>query len=443
MLMKRKKRVNTKKRSTKTPIIVKVSLVILTLFVIFATTFKITEFILTNKSDSFPKLEISLTDVPIEQIDMGSKDTKYPGNTATLTVDEKNTTYKNVEIKGRGNSTWLQIKKPYQIKFESKEDIFNLGANKKWILLANSLDPSYLRNDTAFYLENIFNEKYALSGKFLELYIDNQYRGLYYLSEKIEPDKHRVDLQEVSGVIVELDNTHTEPEKCLYTTNDNCMIIHDVINKDSYDKAVDDFMTNFNQLEKTVKKKDYKKITETIDIESFAKYFLLSEFTANPDAYSSSFFFYKDGENDKIHAGPGWDFDFSLGNTHWAWVPEEIEQEIFFSPFTETVSKVYAMTSSKEISPLLYDLMEIPEFETRVKEIYQETLSGRGEELLDYIRSQANYIRNAALRDQERWKLKSNFDEEVDYLIDWVAKRYDHFEQTYGAGSPPINKSQD
>ena len=89
-------------------------------------------------------------------------------------------------------------------------------------------------------------------------------------------------------------------------------------------------------------------------------------------------------------------------------------------------------------STLFYDLMDIPEFEARVKEIYQETLSGKKDGLLSYIRNQADYIRDAAIRDQERWKLKTNFDEEVDYLIDWVGKRYDHFEETYGKDSPSL-----
>ena len=99
--------------------------------------------------------------------------------------------------------------------------------------------------------------------------------------------------------------------------------------------------------------------------------------------------------------------------------------------------------SSKKISTIIYDLIDIPEFYERVKEIYQETLAGKGEQILDYIRSQAEYIKPAVKRDQERWKSKSNFDEEVDYLIDWVAKRYDHFEQTYGANSEKsINQDQ-
>ena len=50
----------------------------------------------------------------------------------------------------------------------------------------------------------------------------------------------------------------------------------------------------------------------------------------------------------------------------------------------------------------------------------------------DYIASHPLF---AALKDQKRWKLKTNFDEEVDLLIDWVAKRYDHFEQTYNSSS--------
>ena len=81
--------------------------------------------------------------------------------------------------------------------------------------------------------------------------------------------------------------------------------------------------------------------------------------------------------------------------------------------------------------------MDIPEFEAKVKEIYQETLSGHKEELLDHIKSQADYIRPAAYRDQERWKIKTDFNEEIDYLIDWVNKRYEHFEEVYGKNSTP------
>ncbi len=448
--MKKKKRAKVKsapkvRHTKKISIFVIIPLILISLFVIAATIYKIVEIILTNNSSTnLPKLEISLSEAPIEQIDMGSKDTKYLDNVATLTTNDGSTTYYDVEIKGRGNSTWDQPKKPYQIKFEDKESLFNFPKNKKWILLANYLDPTYIRTDTAFYLEKIFDEKYPLRGNFTELYIDKNYRGLYYLTEKVGLEKLRASLDNPNGVLVEIDNVHNELEKCYRTKSNDCAIVKDSINQDNDEISMQDFINSLNKLETSIKLRRYDDVIALLDIDSFAKYFLLSEFIVNPDAYSTSFFMYKNGPEDKIHAGPGWDFDLAFGNK--AWSASWINPDTFYSPLETMVLKYDPIKPNHapytySISTLLYDLMDIPEFEQRVKEIYQSTLSGKGEELLDYIKSQAKYIRPAVLRDQDRWKLKTNFDEEVDYLIDWVAKRYDHFEEAYGANSDQAPES--
>lgn len=443
--MKKKKRAKAKtapkvKHAKKLSLFVVIPLILVSLFVFAATTYKIVEIILINNSSTnFPKLEISLAEAPIEQIDANSKDVKYSNNTVTFTINGDSSTYEGVEIKGRGNATWTQAKKPYQIKLEKKEGLFNLGESKKWILLANYFDPSHLRTDIAYYLESILKIDYPLHGRFLELYTDGIYKGLYYLSEKIENDKSRINLKDDLGIIVEVDNLHGTPNDCIYSSKHTCIVVQDSVSKNSPEMAMDDFMENFNELELAASKKNFKEISQLIDVDSFAKYYLLNEFLINPDAYSSSFFLYKDGTESKIYAGPGWDFDYSLGNPQWG--ADGIDYEIFHSPFTNTTPKDYIANNTSpnlhaaSISPLLYNLMEVPEFKNRVKEIYQETFSGKGEDLLEYVQSQANYIRPAALRDQKRWKLKTDFDEEVDYLIDWIAKRYDHFEQTYGTNS--------
>lgn len=434
MLMKRKKRVGTKKRSTKNPIIVKVSLIVIVFFVLFATIFKITELIITHKDDGFPKIEISLKDVSIEEIDMNSKDIKYPNNTVTFTTNNNSKLYENVEIKGRGNSSWTQPKRTYQIKFNEKVNFANYLNSKKAVLINNYVDPSHIRNDIAFYLEKLLDTPHRTSGQFIELYFDNQYHGLYYITNKVELGNSGINLDNPFGILVELDNFYGAGN-CDYDNKNNCLVTKEVVNQDNSTIAKEDFVSSINSLYEFIKSKDYASVSETIDIDSFAKYYLLNEFTINPDAYSSSYFMYKNGPEGKIYAGPGWDFDFAIGNKKWSFLGGDSEK--VHSPYESEVLKQYARAKNKTIytatiSPLLYDLMEIPEFKARVKEIYQETLSGRGEELLDYIQSQAKYIRNAALRDQDRWKLKTNFDEEVDYLVDWVAKRYDHFEQTYG-----------
>ena len=445
--MKKKKRVKAKtapkvKHTKKLSLFVVVPLIMVSLFVLAATTYKIVEIVLINNSSSnFPKLEISLAEAPIEQIDSNSKDVKYANNTITITINGNSSTYEDVEIKGRGNSTWIQPKKPYQIKLPEKESIFGFGEDKKWVLLANYLDSTHLRTDIAYHLESILGTKYPLSGHHIELYTDGIYKGLYFLSEKIEIGKNRINLQDPYGIIMELDNLRGNPNECFYSKNGECFILQDSTNPDNKTVTTNNFIDTFNKIELAIEQKDTKSIESLMDIDSFAIYFILNEFLVNPDAYSSSFFVYKDGLNEKIYAGPGWDFDLSLSNNKW--YIEEKEFENFHSPFTDTALKNYAIASKKNssdgsnhhISTLLYDLLDIPSFKNRVKEIYQETLSGKGEDLLDYIKSQADYIRTAALKDQERWKLETEFDEEVDYLIDWVAKRYDHFEQTYGINS--------
>lgn len=426
----------TKRTKKLSPLII-ISLIIITLFVLAATTYKIVELIILNQKSTFPTLEISLKDVPIEQIDAGTKDIKYPGNTVTITTNDKNATYEDVEIKGRGNYTWMQLKKPYQIKFSKNTDLFDHSATKKWVLLADYLDPTHLRNSTAFFLADLIDENYAHQGNPIELQIDHDYRGLYYIVKKIGVNKAGVNLKNEDSILIELDNSYGKNEDCLYDIKSNCYIVKDIVNEDYTDQALENFLSSLNKVYDAIKEQDYQAISEIIDIDSFAKYYLISEFTVNPDAYNSSFYMYQDGKDAKIYAGPVWDFDMALGNKYW--VDNQMDSNKIHSPFESMVFKSYLINHSAShtsaSSTIIYDLMDIPEFQSRVKEIYQQTLSGKDDELLDHIKNQANYIRDAALRDQERWKLKTNFDDEVDYLIDWVAKRYDHFEQTYGANS--------
>ena len=397
--------------------------------------YKITELFFTNSNTKeeiiFPKLELSLADVTIEQIDENDKHIKYPGNSITITTADDSISFDDVEIKGRGNQTLeRQPKRSYQIKFNNQESLLGYNKNKKWVLLTSFADYTSLRNDTAFYLEKLLNEQYTPDGNFVELFVDGRYHGLYYLARKIEISKNSVDLSDPSGILVEVDNIYGTTEECHRAKSGDCLTVKDLVNKDNESEKIQSFVENFDIANTAIENKDFEKLKKIIDVDSFAKYYLLSEFTTNPDAYSTSFFMYRDKENDKIYAGPGWDFDLAFGNKTWG--AEGIDNEMFHSPLTKEPLNNYLVPYIDYVSTIIYNLMDIPEFEARVKEIFRETMSGKKEELLSHIKSRAEYIRAAALRDQERWKLKTNFDEEVEYLLDWVSKRYDHFEETYG-----------
>ena len=390
-----------------------------------------------------PMMNISLKDVDFATLSK-DKNIKYPGNEVKILERGKELRYNNVEIKGHGNSTWESAKKPLQLKFSQKVDLLRLGSAKKWLLITNLFDASNLRNDAALYFGKMLGMEYAVVGDFLELNIDDDYQGLYYIVPKIEISKNAVDLRDSMGILVELDNLHGEDKGCYYSANRMCLTVKDVVDKENEKAAMEDFLVDFDKLELAAEQKDYEAVTEVIDVESFAKYFLLSEFTVNPDAYTSSWYMYKNGLDDKIHAGPGWDYDFALGNRNWIWSSDGD----YFSPQSNMAREVDAFGGvfvfdgeiiEKEpdwgISRVMIWLMKIPQFEDEVKRVFRENLSGRERELMGHIAKQCKRIYPAALRDNAKWG-QGDFVMEVEYLFDWMKNRYEHFERTYGDGKP-------
>lgn len=387
-----------------------------------------------------PIIEISLDGVNLDSIDRGNKNNEYNNNTLRLFEDSKIIRFDNLTIKGRGNGTWIQNKKPYRIKFKNKENLLGMGKAKKWNLLANAVDDSFLRNEIAFKLVEMLGMEYGFEGKFVELYVDESYRGLYYLTHAVEINKVVVNLKDPNGILVELNNYYGDIEEHYTSSNGEYLVVKDLVNKDNQEIAMKDFLSSFNELERAIREKDYERIKELIDVRSFAEYFLLSEFSVNPDAYWTSFYFYKDGAKDKIHAGPGWDFDMAFGNRKWGnWLGEKFysptekmirKQEFKDKEFYETGGNLEDYEASLAISRIVFDLMDINEFENVVREVYQERLLGRKDELIWTINKKTDEILNAAIADNNKWE-KNNFREEVEVLVDWVKKRYDYFEEEY------------
>ena len=72
----------------------------------------------------------------------------------TIFDEDGNQIFKDTEttFSGRGNSTWVQPKKPYKLKLSSKASLFDLPKHKQWMLIANYLDMSFMKNEMAFFL---------------------------------------------------------------------------------------------------------------------------------------------------------------------------------------------------------------------------------------------------------------------------------------------------
>ena len=94
-----------------------------------------------------------------------------------------------IEIRGRGNSTWGMPKKPYKIKLDKKSNLFGMGKNKHWVLLANYSDPSLMRNTLAYNLSGAM-EMPQMETVWVDVVLNGEYVGNYQFCEQVKVDKN-------------------------------------------------------------------------------------------------------------------------------------------------------------------------------------------------------------------------------------------------------------
>ena len=99
-----------------------------------------------------------------------------------------------IEIRGRGNSTWSMPKKPYKIKLDKKTNLFNMGKNKHWVLLANYSDESLMRNTLAYNLSGAMGMP-QMETVWVDVVLNGEYVGNYQFCEQIKiDDDNRVSI---------------------------------------------------------------------------------------------------------------------------------------------------------------------------------------------------------------------------------------------------------
>ena len=99
------------------------------------------------------------------------------------------------KIRIRGHSTATLPKKPYKIKFEKKQKIFGIsGKYKNWALLANHYDKSLIRNSLAFKISEIIGLEFTPRCEPIDVILNGNYRGNYFICDQIEVKKGRVDI---------------------------------------------------------------------------------------------------------------------------------------------------------------------------------------------------------------------------------------------------------
>lgn len=293
-----------------------------------------------------------------------------------------------LEIKARGNYTRTGFsKKPFKLKLGKKQDLLALTPEKSkhYALLAHADDTyGYLRNFTMFNLGHRIGLPWTPSQQPVELYINGDYRGLYFLTESIRVGDGRVLIEELDdnvedselvsgGYIVELDN-YDEPENQIRMDELSCSPTHHWTDKlritfdtpevysDLQRRFVTDQFTAMNQAIGTNSNDTWK----YLDLDDAARYYVVMEILSHTESYHGSTYLFRDrGEGQKWHFSPLWDGGnaFSGHNNNFfyecdpfgnTWIPSMRENAMF----NDKVQKTWLWFMSSQIDGLMDDIDE-------------------------------------------------------------------------------------
>lgn len=238
-----------------------------------------------------------------------------------------------ITIRARGNSSLYFDKKSYLIKLinedrtENSKKIMGMEAHDEWVLNGPILDKTLIRNYISM---NIAGQimKDAPDVRFCEVFINDEYMGVYVMMEAVSRAEGRVDIAKYNendpftSYIVRLDRG-SDPEEEInpftkYTYNMNSVgnIVYppkQFLNEQLITFIEDDI----SKFEKALYSYDYRDTRQGyrkyIDVMSFVDYMIINEFTQNYDAGIYSTYLFKDVKG-KLEIGPVWDFNNAYDN---------------------------------------------------------------------------------------------------------------------------------
>ncbi len=342
-----------------------------------------------------------------------------------------------IGIEKRGNSSqYIAPKKSYG--FETRDaaglnlntSLLGMPVENDWILSAYYFDKTLMRNSLSLEMSRRMGH-WASRNRFVEVYLNGDYQGVYVLMEKVKWDKNRVDIEKLSpidtigdavtgGYIYQVAQSGIdfgERRRFHYPKGEDVhQKQYDYIK--GYDDSFRSIMAGSNYSDPV------DGYASKINTNTFIDEILVQEITKNSDAYGWSSFFYKD-RNAKLSAGPAWDFDQALGNSTWN---------------CGQCTDEWNLTKSVSAKPAFWNvLFNESEFQCQLRQRYDELRNGplHLDSLLNYIDEQAAILTEAQERNFNKWDIlgkeiwrstpgyqdRDTYQKEVDYLKDYLTDR--------------------
>ncbi len=327
-------------------------------------------------------------------------------------------------IRGRGESTWGQGKNPFRLKLDKKQDLFGMGANKNWVLLANYFDISHMRNRLTFWLGTQLGLAYTPQCVPVELILGNRYQGLYLLCEQVRLGSGRVEIDELSeedteapavtgGYLLRMCREEDEDPYNRFLTDRGAVFLNKEpeFGEDYKNDAQRDYIRDYVQktedaiFGEAFRDGDGRSYTDYLDLDSAVSFWWVQEFSQNQDAYGTDSNYLYKVRDGKLYFGPLWDFDYVayrrenrdlVNSAQHVWINRLKEDPAFIAALEEQWETVKG--ASGELTKA-GGVMDVWRAEITDAQVYDEERWGRGE-----------------------WGLES-YEDDVETLRTWIIDR--------------------
>jgi len=388
----------------------------------------------------------------------------------TLEAADGKTEYSGTaSIKLRGNSSAHQEKRPFKLKLDTKADLFGMGKNRHWVLLANWYDRTNLRNALSYEMSGRLGMWYCES-VWVDLYYNGEYCGLYQLCESIRVDEERTDIfdweeaaEEAASLYAEEHGLSAaeEEELALRLSYDLTWVtkgtdgVHDLqkyidlleldisggylIENDSYNDEPTRFTTEngvmymvtapnslsesrdmfrwvkeyFQSIEDAIfsparRNEDGSHYTDLMDMDSFADYWFVNEFFKNGEILFKSTFMSVD-VGGKLVWGPVWDMDWAGGN------------HVNLNENGQNPAGWVHGGGERQVWSR--SLFTDPYMVLLLWERFDETVTDAMDACIADMETYAEQLEDAAVRDNARWNYPDSYEKEISLFREWITAR--------------------
>ena len=355
----------------------------------------------------------------------------------------------HITIERRGNSSQWNDKRPYRFETVDQDgennnvELLGMPEENDWVLYAPWQDKTMIRNVLAYQLSNDMG-RYASRTRYVELYLNGDYQGIYVLMEKIKRDNDRVNISKLNPEEIEGDDiTGGYILKFdWFFTGDNIGGFQSDVDGNTYNyhypkpsdivPEQEEYIQNYiDDFENIMLSNNYADsiigYPSMMNVESFVDFILVQELAKNVDAYRLSTYIYKDKDSidNRLTAGPVWDFNHGFGNCDYGqtWEPENWLLE-------------YNPEGGDQMSFWWELLWQDENFREKVSERYSELRSNIFSEshIFEIIDNSVNHLGESINRNFLKWpvlgiylwpnfQVFDTYGEEILYLKSWISQR--------------------